>query len=122
MSNTPDADPVGHAAKFVAIFAALPVIFGAIALAVPGPDGPRSPATYAAPFVAAALLLVVAFGVHRRSVAAAWIGVGLFAVALVGLVAAGVLGAKKNYAIVFWVLLLIWPIRKLWAAKAAMLS
>lgn len=120
MSNTPDADPVGHAAKFIAIFAALPVIFGGIALAVPGSGGPRPPATYAGPFIAAALLLAVAFGVHRRSVAAAWIGIGLFVVALVGLTAAAFLGEKRNYAIFFWAVMLIWPVLKLWAAKAAM--
>jgi hypothetical protein len=64
---------------------------------------------------------VVTFGVHRRSVAAAWIGIGIFDVALVGFIAAGLWGGQRNYAIVFWVVLLIWPIRKLWAAKAAML-
>ncbi len=94
MSNTPDADPIGHAAKFVAIFAAIPVIFGAMALALPRSEGPRSPAATAAPFVTAALLLVVAFGVHRRSVAAAWIGIGLFAVGIVGALAAGLLGGR----------------------------
>jgi hypothetical protein len=122
MSNTPDVDPIGHAAKFVAIFAALPVIFGAMALALPSTDGPLSPAHYAPPFVAAALLLLVAFGVHRRSIAAVWAGIGLFALALVGLMATVFLGEERKYALLFWAVMLIWPVLKLWAAKEAMVS
>lgn len=121
MSNRPEVDPIGHAAKFIAIFAALPVIFGCIALAMPTTSSPQPPAQYIAPFLAAAFLLVVAFGVYRRSVAAAWVGIGFFALTLVGLTALVFLGAKRNYAVFFWAVLLIWPVIKLWAAKDEML-
>ena len=49
--SRPEADPVGHAAKFVAIFASFPVMFGIIVLALPRMGAPMSSITYALPFV-----------------------------------------------------------------------
>lgn len=114
MSNRPEDDPIGHAAKFLWLFAIIPVIFGAMVFFLPKGMSHDPPAwSRAAPFVVAALLALIGVGVHRRVIAAAWAGIGLFAAGFVGIVYAAVAGQAKQRAALIFALLLYWPIRKL---------
>ncbi len=121
MSNLPDQDPIGHAAKFLWILAIIPVIFGSMTFFLP-PDFRTSAPSWAAglPFVVALLIALVGLGVHRRIIAAAWFGIALFSLGLIGLGYAALMGDEKKRGMVLFALLLIWPIKKLFDAVAAM--
>lgn len=121
MSNHPDDDPIGHAAKFLWLFALIPVIFGALVFFLPRDMRGDAPAlSMAFPFVVAALIALVGVGVWRRSKAAAWAGIALFALSLVGLVVAAIVGSPSRRGLFFFAVLFAWPIRKLHAAIGAM--
>ena len=122
MSNAPDSDPVAHAAKFIAIFAAIPAILGGVIAAMPTMSGPRPPLAtlLAGPVVTVVVMLAVAYGVHRRSIAAAWAGIVVFSLLMIGMVVGSIAGGKAGPATLLWVLMLAWPIKKLWSAKNAL--
>lgn len=121
MSNRPDDDPIGHAAKFLWILALIPVIFGSMVFFLPPDIGSQQPGwTRALPFVFALLIAAVGLGVWKRVAVAAWAGIGLFGVSLVALGAVALTGESKKRAMMFFALMLIWPIRKLFDAIAEM--
>lgn len=114
MSNTPEQDPIGHAAKFLWLFAIIPVIFGSLAFFLPPEMSARTPGwARVMPFVLAALIALVGLGVRRRIVAAAWAGIGLFGAALVGTVYLAIAGGSKGRSGIILALLFAWPIKKL---------
>lgn len=120
MSNLPDEDPIGHAAKFLWLFSLIPVIFGAMNFFLPKDmTGKMTPLTMSIPFIVAALIALVGVGVWKRSVPAAWVGIGLFGLAVAGVVLATILSAGKRGALLFFGVLFVWPIIKLRAAIAA---
>jgi hypothetical protein len=121
MSNRPEQDPIGHAAKFLWLFALIPVIFGSITFFLP-PEMSSNLATWqrAIPFAIAALVALVGLGVWRRIVVAAWAGIVLFAIGLLGLGFAALTGESKRRGMIILALLLAWPIKKLLDAIAAM--
>lgn len=120
MSNRPEEDPIGHAAKFLGLFALIPVIFGSMHFFLPTEMSSKL-ATWqrALPFGVAALVALIGLGVWRRIVAAAWVGIGLFGVGLLGIGFAALTGESKGRAMILVALLLIWPIKKLFDAIAA---
>ncbi|MFO0757472.1 MAG: hypothetical protein U0359_13325 [Byssovorax sp.] len=121
MSNQPDEDPIAHAAKFLWIFAAIPVIFGAMPFFLPPEMSDSSPAwARAIPFVAAALIALIGLGVKKRIPAAAWAGIALFALGIVALGVGAITGEPKKRGVLFFGLLFLWPIKKLFAALEAM--
>jgi hypothetical protein len=125
MSNDPNVDPVGHAAKFLWILALLPVIFGAVGLAVPS-ETPRPWWGMASPFAFAAIVAGLGAGVYKRSALAARIGIGFFALAALAaiggaLVAAIGKGSASSLRALFIAgALVIWPIVKLKNALAVL--
>jgi hypothetical protein len=119
MSNRPDVDPIGHAAKFVALLALLPVIFGSIVFFLPRDIDHTTGWQKAVPFLIAAFMVLIGLGVYRRSIAAAWAGIALFAAGLLGLAYAALSGEHKRPAVIFFALMLIWPIKKLFDAITA---
>lgn len=120
MSNRPEEDPIGHAAKFMWLFALIPVIFGALPFFLPPEmSGKVDGWKRFLPFVAAALVALVGLGVWRRVVAAAWAGIALFSAGLAGLAYGALTGDEKRRATVFFALLLFWPIKKLHDAITA---
>lgn len=120
MSNTPGEDPIGHAAKFLWLFALIPVIFGSMIFFLPrSMRGNATGLSMAFPFVLAALIALVGVGVHRRSITAAWAGIGLFALAIAGMAVGAIVGGPKLRGVLFFVVLFAWPIRKLHAAIGA---
>jgi hypothetical protein len=125
MSNDPTVDPVGHAAKFLWIFSLIPVIFGAVGLAVPS-ETPPPAWGQALPFVAAVAIVGVGVGVHRRSKTAAQVGVALFALVGIALIGGAVSNAvvkgsgSSLRALLIVALLVVWPIIKLRDALSAM--
>lgn len=121
MSNRPEDDPIGHAAKFLWILALIPVIFGSMVFFLPSDFAPDAGGwKQALPFVFALLIAAVGLGVWKRIAVAAWAGVGLFGVALVALGAVALTGESKKRGMMFFALMLIWPIRKLFDSLAAM--
>ena len=121
MSNHPDEDPIEHAAKFLWIFAAIPVIFGAMPFFLPPEMSGSSPAwARAIPFVIAALIALSGLGVKKRIPAAAWFGIALFALAIAGLGVAAFTGEPKKKGVFFFGILFLWPIKKLFDALEAM--
>ena len=119
MSNRPEVDPIGHAAKFVALLSLIPVIFGSMVFFLPRDIDHSTGLQKAGPFAIAAFMALIGLGVHRRSIAAAWAGIALFAAGLVGLAYAALSGEQKRPAVIFFALLLIWPIKKLFDAITA---
>ncbi|MFO0591182.1 MAG: hypothetical protein U0441_26790 [Polyangiaceae bacterium] len=120
MSNTPEQDPIGHAAKFLWLFSLIPVIFGSMTFFLPKDITGHQPLMQRVfPFILAALISLVGVGVWRRSVAAAWAGIGLFGVGVVGIAIAALFGDPNKKAVLIWAALLIWPIRKLYDAIGA---
>lgn len=120
MSNRPEEDPIGHAAKFMWLSALIPVIFGALPFFLPPEMSSKVDGWKRfLPFVAAALVALVGLGVWRRVVAAAWAGIALFSVGLAGLAYAALTGDEKRRATVLFALLLVWPIKKLHDAITA---
>ncbi|MBS2017542.1 MAG: hypothetical protein JST00_31965 [Deltaproteobacteria bacterium] len=121
--NDPNAaaDPVAHAARFIAIFAAIPAILGLVIAALPmvGTDTPMA-VKLGGPITVVVVLLAVAFGVHRRSIVAVYTGIAVFAFLLVGMVVGSLAGGKASPATILWALILVWPIRKLWSARSAL--
>ena len=112
MSNDPSADPVGHAAKFLAIFALIPAIFGLIPFLAP--EAARNTPEWAKynGLILAAVFACIGLGVHRRSILVARLGMGLLALILVALVVGGIYKRKPGAAVFFGVLF-VWPIIKL---------
>ncbi len=120
MSNRPEDDPIGHAAKFLWLFALIPVIFGAMTFFLPA-EMSRGLAGWqrAFPFVVAGLVALVGLGVWRRILIAAWAGIVLFAIGLLGIGFAALSGEPKRRGMVILALLLAWPIKKLLDAITA---
>jgi len=111
-------DPVVHAARFLWVFAILPAIFTGIGLATASMTGGTRP-EHLLGLVWAAVIAGIGFGVHRRSQLAAKIGIGLFAVACLAGIAAGILRGKPAAGL-FITVLCVWPVLKLKAALEAM--
>ena len=113
MSNDPNTDPIGHAAKFMWIFALIPAIFGLLPLfltQVPmqGPVWVR----YSG-LIFAALVALIGVGVHRRSVLVAWLGIALFSIGAIAVLYMALRPNTKGRAVVVLTALMIWPIIKL---------
>lgn len=121
MSNRPEGDPIQHAAKFLWIWALLPIIFGMIPFFLPNPNADAAGGWKRfIPFVASAVIALVGLGVWRRMVAATWVGMVVFGAGIAGLVVAAVAGGgEKKGAFLLFGALLVWPIIKLWNAKRA---
>ena len=120
MSNSPENDPIAHAAKFIAIFAIIPAMIGTMLMWL-GVTAQLPIWIRYNGFVIAIVLLAVAAGVYKRSIAAAYLGITLFIIAIIG-VAIHVLtghGAKASSLFIL-IMLFSWPIIKLQNAVRAM--
>ncbi len=115
MSNTLEGDPISHTAKFLWIFAAFPLIGQAMAFAMP-PDmtaNSSGPSRYAG-FIIAAVIAAIGYGVWRRSLLAARIGLVLFVLASLGMVGLALFANEANRAGVILAVLPIWGAIKLY--------
>lgn len=113
MSNTLEGDPISHTAKFLWIFAAFPLIGQAMVFAMP-PDmaTPSSAGRYAG-FIVAAVIAGIGYGVYRRSLLVARIGLALFVLASIGMAGLALFAAEANRAGVILAVLPIWCAIKL---------
>lgn len=114
MSNTIEQDPIGHTAKFLWIFSALPLIGQIMVFALPPDMSANSPswARYNG-FIIAALIAALGYGVWRRSLLAARIGLVVFGLATLGMIALALFKADGNRAGVILAVLPAWCAIKL---------
>lgn len=68
VSNRPEDDPIGHAAKFLWLFALIPVIFGSMRFFLPSEMSAKMASWQKAmPFAAAALIALVGEALDQGS-------------------------------------------------------
>ena len=112
--------PTTHTAKFIAIFASLPFMFGVICLTLSNASTsiPVSASIYA--FGSAIVLLGIAIGVYRKNITAAYIGIALFIFAILTFLLQALRTPENLMGVVFWIALCYIPIRKLQDAITTM--